>query len=146
MKQIFLFVIAVFAILSCKKDQSPNCYSESAKGRIIGYHPCATYIQANRIKGAGFVVELDKITSKDTVVTYQIPEGLFVFKPEYIDGSYSSYLFRPGIQNLFKVNFNYKVPANGEKTIIVCNGMINTAHFDVAVREREIFVSCITKQ
>ena len=146
MKQIFLFLIAAFTIFGCKKDKSPKCYSETGKGRIIGYDPCAHFKQANRVYGAGFVIELDKTTSKDTVVTYQIPEGLFVFKPEYIDGSYSSYLFRPEVKDLFKINFKYKVAADNEKTTIVCPGNINTADFSAAVRGREIFVSCVSKQ
>ncbi len=146
MKQIFLFLIAVLLLLGCKKDKSPKCYSITGKGRIIGYDPCAHFVQANRVYGAGFVLELDKTTSKDTVVTYQIPEGLFTFKPEYIDGSYSSYLFRPAVQDLFKINFMYKVTADNEKTFIVCSGLVNTADFGAAVRGREIFASCISKQ
>ena len=145
MKQVFFIVVAVFVITGCKKNKVSGCYAETAKGRIIGYHPCGSYVQANRVFGAGFVLELDKTTSKDTVVTYQIPEGLFIFKPEYIDGSYSSYLFRPEVQDLFKINFKYKVAGDNEKTFIVCNGMINTAWYDAAVRNREIFVSCISK-
>ncbi|MBK8712088.1 MAG: hypothetical protein IPL97_09485 [Niastella sp.] len=146
MKQIFLFLFAVTSIFSCKKDKSSKCYSETGKGRIIGYHPCADFVQANKIYGAGFVIELDKATSKDTLVSFQIPEGLFSFKPEYIDGSYSSYLFKPEIQNLFKINFKYKIAGDNEKTNIICNGMVNTAWYDAAIRNREIFVSCISKQ
>jgi hypothetical protein len=146
MQQIFFLIISVLVCASCKKNKMPNCYSTAGKGRIIGYHPCANYIQANRTYGAGFVVEIDKITSKDTIVTFQMPEEVFTFKPEYIDGSYSSYLFRPQVQDLFKINFTYKIAGDNEKTNIVCNGMINTAPYDAAIRNREIFVSCISKQ
>jgi len=81
MKQIFFFLIATLTFFGCKKDKSQKCYSENGKGRIIGYDPCAHFVQANKTYGAGFVLELDKTTSKDTVVTYQIPEGIFTFKP-----------------------------------------------------------------
>ncbi len=146
MKLIFLFLVAAISTFSCKKDKSPKCYSEIGYGRIIGYHPCADFVQANKVYGAGFVIELDKATSMDTLVTFRIPEGLFNFKPEYIDGSYSSYLFKPEIQNLFKINFKYKIAGDNEKTNIICNGMVNTAWYDAVIRNREIFVSCISKQ
>lgn len=146
MKQVFSLALLVFVFGACKKNKTPNCYSTSGKGRIIGYHPCAHYLQANRTYGAGFVVEIDKTISKDTIATFQIPEGLFTFKPEYIDGSYSSYLFRPEVQDMFKITFTYKIAGDNEKTNIVCNGMINTAHYDASVRNREIFISCISKQ
>lgn len=130
---------------SCKKYKNSNCYSTIGKGRIIGYHPCANYVQANRLFGAGFVVEIDKTTTKDTVAAFQIPEEFFVFKPEYIDGSYSSYLFRPEVQDLFKITFAYKIAGINEKTNIVCNGLVNTADYSASIRNREILISCISK-
>ena len=145
MKQIIIIALSLFLIASCKKNKVPNCYPETGKGRIIGYHPCADFVQANKIYGAGFVIEVDKVTSKDTLVSFQIPDGLFNFKPEDIDGSYSSYLFKPEIQNLLKINFKYKVVGDNERTNIICNGMVNTAWYDAAIRNREIFVSCISK-
>ncbi|MGN6533538.1 MAG: hypothetical protein ACTHK0_17485 [Ginsengibacter sp.] len=146
MRQVIFLTLAIFVFAACKKNKTKNCYTTSGKGRIIGYHPCANYFQANHIYGAGFVVEIDKTTTKDTMVTFQIPEGSFTFKPEYIDGSYSLFLFRPEVQDMFKIKFTYKVAVDNEKTNIVCNGMINTAPYDAAVRNREIFVSCISKQ
>lgn len=146
MKHLFFLLLTILTIVGCKKDNTQKCYLKTGKGRIIGYNPCGTYVQANRVNGAGFVIELDKGISKDTVVTYQIPEDLFVFKPEYIDKTYSSFLFRPEVQDLFKINFKYKVATESEKTVIICSGMINTAWYDAAVRNREIFVSCISKQ
>lgn len=146
MKQLLFLAISILVFSGCKKNKTLNCYSTTGKGRIIGYHPCANYIQASRIYGAGFVVEVDKTTSKDTVVTFQIPEGFFILKPEYIDGSYSSYLFRPEVQDMFNINFNYKIAPDDEKTNIICNGMVNIANYSASVRKREIFISCISKQ
>lgn len=146
MKQLLFFILLILVLASCKKNKTANCHSISAKGRIIGYHPCANYIQANRVYGAGFVVEIDKTTSKDTVVTFQIPEGFFILKPDYIDGSYSSYLFRPAVQDMFKINFNFKIAPDNEKTNIICNGMVNTADYTASVRNKEIFISCVSKQ
>ncbi len=141
--KIFYLFISIILFASCKKNKTSNCYSTIGKGKIIGFHPCADYVQANRTYGAGFVLEIDHITTKDTVVTFQIPEGIFTFKPEYL---YSSYLFRPDVQDSFKINFTYKLAADNEKTVLLCNGMTNTAAFNAAVRDREIFISCVTKE
>ena len=90
--------------------------------------------------------EIDKTTKKDTVETFQIPEGFFIFKPEYIDASYSSYLYKPEVQDIFKITFAYKIAEINQKTNIVCNGMVNTADYTASIRNREILISCILKQ
>ena len=146
MKLLFFLTLFILMFSSCKKNKNSNCYSTNGKGRIIGYHPCANYVQANRLFGAGFVVEIDKTTKKDTVETFQIPEGFFIFKPEYIDASYSSYLFKPEVQDIFKITFAYKIAEINQKTNIVCNGMVNTADYTASIRNREILISCILKQ
>ena len=149
MKKPFCLLVVIssmiFASNSCKKnpDTSIQCTGVSANGRIIGYDPCLNYLTFNKVQGAGFVIEVNNGSSKDTVVTYDIPEGLFNFLPQYKDGSYSSYLFRPEVQDLFKIKFNYRLAKDNEKTFVVCGGTINWADFLAAVKEREIITSCI---
>lgn len=137
-----LFLILICAN-SCKKDKA--CVATS-KGRIIGYDPCLNFSTFGKVQGAGFVIEIDNGASKDTTVTYGIPERQFVFQQSYIDPGYSSYLFRPEVQNLFKLKFNYRLAGSNELSFVPCNGMINTAYFQAAVKGREIFVSCISNQ
>ena len=146
MKQIIVITPLVFLITSCKKNKVANCYPENANARIIGYDPCRHFLTFNKVAGAGFVIEIDKGNSKDTVVTYSVPEGVFDFQSNYIDASYSSYLFKPNVQDLFRIKFSYREVTNNEKTFVVCNGMINTAHFFASVKGREIFILCISKQ
>ena len=146
MKQIIVITLLVFLIASCKKNKLSNCYPENANGRIIGYDPCRHFLTFNKVAGAGFVIEIDKGNSKDTVVTYGIPEGVFDFQSNYIDGSYSSYLFKTNVQDLFRIKFSYREVTDNEKTFVVCNGTINTAHFLASVKGKEIFISCISKQ
>jgi hypothetical protein len=135
--------LIVFCFGGCKKDKF--CIA-TAKGRIIGYDPCWYFVNTGKVTGSGFVIEIDHGSSKDTTVTYGLPEGKFVFKQSYIDGSYSSYLFRPEVQDLFKIKFNYRLAKENEKTAIPCLGIINIADFLAAVKGKEIFISCISNQ
>ena len=137
---IILFILTLFS--SCKK-KNDACETANTNGRIIGYDPCRRYDKVP-LKDAGFVIEIDNGTTKDTTVKYGMPENLFVFQPSYIDGSYSSYLFRPEVQDKFKIKFKYKYAADNEKTTVICDGMVNTAHFDAAVKGTEVFLSCIS--
>ena len=126
---------------SCKK----KICDANTNGRIIGYDPCRHYYSGRPIYGSGFVIEIDNGTPKDTVVTYQIPDNLFEFKDSYIDG-YSSFLFRPQVQDMFKIKLSYRYAADNEKTIYASACLAPTGYFDAATRGKEIFISCITKQ
>ncbi len=142
-KSYYLLIPAfLFAIPGCGKNKL-TCENAASTGRIIGYHPCLNYTTFNKVSGAGFVIEIDNGLSKDTTVTYDLSEGLFVFLPAYIDKAYSSFLFRPEVQNLFRIKFNYE--SSNQKTIVLCFNQ-NTADFYRAVREKEIDLSCIDKR
>lgn len=145
MKKAFFFAVIALSLSnsSCKKNR--DCVSTS-KARIIGYDPCRMFTSIGRVEGAGFVLEVENGTAKDTVVTYKIPEGKFVFEAAYVDPAYSSYLFRPEVQDKFKIKMNYRLAGANEQTFVPCNGMINTADFYAAVKGREAFVSCLSNQ
>lgn len=135
-----LLILILF--FSCKK-KSETCETANTSGRIIGYDPCRRYDKVP-LKDAGFVIEIDNGNTKDTAIKYGMPENLFVFQPSYIDGSYSSYLFRPEVQDKFKIKFKYRYAADNEKTTVLCDGMVNVADFNRAVKGKEVFVSCIS--
>lgn len=102
MKKITLSAFAIMLLMltlffSCKKKKGEIYETANTNGRIIGYNPCRHFIDGGKASGTGFVIENDKGTIKDTAVTYNIPENLFVFQYSYIDGSYSSFLFRPEV-------------------------------------------------
>lgn len=141
--RIPIIMLLIFSS-GCDRQQLQRCETAMTHGRIIGYNPCRQYIEWGKVEGAGFVVEIDNGTTKDTTVTFGIPENLFQFHPEYIDGSYSSFVFRPEIQEKLKVNVSFRYAGNNEKTLIFCNGMINTADYDSAVKGKEILVTCIS--
>ena len=146
-KSASFFILIFFMVIAssgCKKSADRQCTGALATGRIIGYDPCLNYTTFNKVDGAGFVIEINNENAKDTVVTYDIPGGLFTFLPQYRDGLYSSYLFRPDVQDLFRIKFNYHFAKPDEKTIVICNGTINTADFSAAVKESEVIVSCIS--
>jgi hypothetical protein len=141
-----ILLLAISLIIEgCKKKNS--CETIISKGRIIGYDPCRYYTPSNKIKNAGFVIEIDNGTSKDTVVNYSIPQDLFDF-PD-IDGftaTNGQFLYPADIQEKFKIKFNYRVTPDNEMTAILCNSMVFTGPFYAAVKDKEIVIFCISKQ
>lgn len=139
---ILVILLILILFFSCKK-KNETCETANTNGRIIGYDPCRRYDKVP-LKDAGFVIEIDNGATKDTTVKYGMPDNLFVFQTSYIDGSYSSYLFRPEVQDKFKIKFKYRYAADNEKTTVICDGMVNTAPFYAAVKGTEVFLSCIS--
>jgi hypothetical protein len=149
MKQITLFLVGVILVtvltfITCCKKQS-HC-DPSSKGRIIGYDPCRHYTTAtSSVQGLGFVIEIDNDTFKDTVVTYEIPNGLFQFP--YIDdfaATNGQFLFASDIQD--KLLIKYRLALESEKTAVLCKANIYIAPFNTAVKGKEIFISCVSGQ
>lgn len=150
MKQIqflgILILSDVFIIAGCRKKNNV-CETVSSKGRIIGYDPCRYYTPTNKRKDAGFVIEIDNGISKDTVVNYSIPEGLFEFPN--INGfgaTNGQFLYAPDIQDKFKIKFNCRFALENEKTAVLCLHNIWTGPFYAAVKGNEIFITCISPQ
>lgn len=134
-------------MLGCKKVKTRTCYTEVGIGRIIGYDPCGHYKAPNKVFGAGFVLEIDRGISKDSVVTYQIPEGLFEFPViDYWATANGAFLFPIELQNRYKISFTYKVATGNDKEGYVCSGNVNLGPYNQAVKERQILVSCISKR
>lgn len=142
----FFFILTTFIGFSCRK-KNVLCETVSSKGRIIGYNPCRYYTPSNKIKDAGFVIEIDNGITKDTVVNYSIPDDLFQFP--YIDDNAATngqFLYILDTQDKFKIKFNYRFALENEKTAVVCRGNIYTAPFDAAIRRKEVFITCISRQ
>lgn len=140
---------SIFCASSCKKHKNVtndvSCENVSSKGRIIGYDPCWYYTPAR--KHTGFVIEIDNGITKDTVVNYSIPENLFQFP--YIDkfaAMNGEFLYPPDIQNKLKIKFNYRFALDSEKTAVPCLANIWTFPFNAAVKNKEIFITCISPQ
>ena len=133
-------------ILGCRKDTSKTCYPEKGVGRIIGYDPCGYYSNPNKVNGAGFVIEIDKGILKDTVLTYQIPDGLFEFPMiDYLSTVNGNYLFSPEFQSRYRINFNYKTATEMEKMGYACPAIVNLGPIYAATKGNQILVSCIVK-
>ena len=143
---LLFFLSSTVMFLGCKKKDN-LCETVSSKGRIIGFDPCRYYTPSNKTEGAGFVIEIDNGTTKDTVVNYSIPQDLFQF-PDIVGfaATNGQFLYAPDIQNKLKIKFNYRFALDNEKTAVLCNGMVWTGPFDAAVKGKEIFITCISQQ
>ena len=146
--QIVMIVLASGGIYSCNKKRDTSCDNPASKGRIIGYDPCRHYSAAtSKVQGLGFVIEIDNGALKDTVVTYEIPDGLFQFPAINMYATISGqFLYAPGIHENFLIKFNYKVAMDFEKTPVICTHNILTIPFERAVKGKEILISCVSKQ
>ena len=93
------------------------------------------------------MIELDKSTSKDTVLTYQIPDNLFIF-PEIdeLKAINGLFLFPVELQNQYKIQFSYKLPSDNEKISFPCLAIVNLGPVYSATKGRQILTSCISKQ
>lgn len=138
--------LTVSTLFGCKKETT-NC-NPTSKGRIIGYDPCRHYSTAtSNVQGSGFVIEIDNDTSKDTVVTYGIPNGLFQF-PAISNYAATNgwFLYAPETQNKLLIKFDYRFAFDNEKSAVLCKDNIYIAPFNSAVKGREIFITCISSR
>lgn len=144
----FLFLILIITFVTgCKKDKRLKCYNTASTGRIIGFDPCSYYKDPSHVYGYGFAIEIDKGTTKDTVATYQIPDGLFVFPPIESWVAYNGeFLFATDLQDRYKISFTYKIASGSELISIVCPGIINLGPYYQAVKNRQVLISCVTKR
>ncbi len=141
-----LFALSLlFLILNTNCKKAKPCYINNCTGRIIGFDPCKNYGYNGKVDGSGFVIERVLNSIKDTVVCYDLPEGLFTFQNSYFNSGYSSYLFEPNTQNLFKINFYFKDLTENEKLFFVCAPLVTTADFNAATKGKQIKTSCLFK-
>ncbi|HEX8607581.1 MAG TPA: hypothetical protein VF679_02950, partial [Pedobacter sp.] len=111
--------------------------------RVIGFDPCRNFLNWPSANGAGFVIEVESVGSRDTFVSYNLPAGLFDFQSQDIT---SSFLFTLEAQERYKVAFAMQEVQPDKKTSVICNGMVWTAPFTAAVKGREIILSCVSRR
>ena len=146
MKVTFLIIGSILIAFGCKKAKTNTRYSEKGIGRIIGYDPCGYYTNPNKVNGAGFVIEIDKGILKDTVLTYQIPDGLFEFPViDYWSTVYGNFLFPSELQSRYRIKFNYKTATENEKMGYACLAIVNAGPIYAATKGNQILVFDIAK-
>ncbi|MDP1763710.1 MAG: hypothetical protein Q8L07_07455 [Sediminibacterium sp.] len=150
-----LFILVSF--FSCNKENTeltqttvvkPNpdsCATVSSKGRIIGFDYCYNFMSAQKVMGAGFIIEIDNGATRDTALTYGIPDSLFQFLPsDRVDGMFP-YLFKPEVQDKFKIKFNYTFTSNNAFHNYDCNVPANIQLPPLfSFRRKEILITCIS--
>ena len=129
------------------KPKPDSCATVSSKGRIIGFDYCYNFMSEKKVIGAGFIIEIDNGATRDTALTYCIPDSLFQFLPsDKVDGKYP-YLFKPEIQDKFKIKFNYTFTISNAFHNYACNV---TTEFQLhplfGVRRKEILLTCVSPQ
>src|SRR5690606_17341964 len=103
---------------------------------IIGVDPCSFPYGHSGTVGSqdGFVLSL--VESSDTVVTYNLPEGIV----ESVDYLENSYLFRQEMRDSLKLILTYRQTSMEEKYYPICLTNIYTGDFNRAVEDRQVVV------
>lgn len=178
-KQIYFGFLAwfiygiVFIILGCTKenanDKKPpvsldsnnpsidSCTNPSTKGRIIGFNPIMCFLNFDSTRftkydsalGPGYLIEVDKDISKDTLICYRMGTNQFQFKPLQ-NNIASLYLFKQEYQDSLKIKFNYHIVV--EKTEIKPFAVTDMEYarfsnwFNYIKDKKEIRLSCVSHQ
>ncbi len=126
----FLSVCALLLLLLAGCHEKEVIPSQNEIAYVIGFHPCT----AHAIKKA-YILELPQ--TKDTVVTYNLPDSLYQFPKE---------LFRDKLIFLFPLSEQKKYPVRltyhqaQQQTLIACTTDIHLVGYDSVVEGREIIV------
>jgi len=115
-------------LVACHKREVAPSQTELAY--VIGFHPCT----AHAIKKA-YVLELTQ--TKDTVVTYNLPDSLYQF-PKELFRDKLNFLFPPSEQKKYPVRLTYHRVQ--QQTLIACTTDIHLVGYNAVVKGREISV------
>jgi len=142
---ILLPALAVFLLFTgCEEDNSDGYGPEEAY--VIGYDPCTViYDTTNNswVGSQGYVVTLSE--REDTVLTYNLPDTLFDFPPEYFcfpcEGSFPRSEWKT-----YKMTIDYEYVEEDEKFFAICLAIIPLWWIDsVTDRGTEIKIINVTR-
>jgi hypothetical protein len=110
-----------FIIFSCSRKEDPI---KHCNGNIIGFDPCSW--NNERISKGYVIISSDK---KLTLKTFNLPDSIYVFKPEYfLDFAETSY-FPVSIRDSFPITITYTIANNDQLVYPGCPAYINESEF-----------------
>ena len=133
-------LISSLSLTNCqKKDVLPStdCTREAY---IIGFDPC------RGTDGKALVIALT--APRDTVLTYNFPEGVYDFPPTIYADPRTSFLFPDSVRRAYKVRLGYRVTPPEELFSGICRANVPLAAFLRAVGngKRQISITCAQKE
>lgn len=134
----FIFITAIFFIVSYSCDKEANEY-QTSEGYIIGFDPCEGDVKTSN---RGFIIACNNL--RDTFVTYNLPDTVFVF-PQYLFSNYIYSCMFPDSEYLnYKIKFQYRFANENEKYYPLCIAIIYTWEFS-QFNDRQVILNEVTK-
>jgi hypothetical protein len=132
----------IFLLAITCQEESIEHYTDqnkSADGFIIGFDPCTI----NHNYGTGYVI----ITTdfKDTLVTYNFPDTIFYFPPEYFQNYRSSAYFPDSALDDFRTKIIYRKAKENELNVNACTHDINQSDFYRQFDNNQVIIISATK-
>jgi hypothetical protein len=118
----------------CKRHESDNLYKE---GYVVGFEPCS-YQHNYKL---GFAIITSDLS--DTLMTYNLPDSIFVFPPEYFYNYYNSGYFPSKARYEFKIKFTYTIANKDQQVYNLCTPDINESDFNKAV---QVIMTSVAKE
>jgi len=141
MKGITLFTLVLVILLcsNCSSDSAAEKDSEtppvSRDAFVVGFDQCAMY--------EGRILAI--VEPKDTVITYNFPDSVYVFSDEYFSNYQFDCLFPKEALDKFPVKVKYRPSKTDELTTHICSGDIYTSRLSPLVKEKQVVIVSIEK-
>jgi hypothetical protein len=129
--KIILFLSLLFIMCSRHENDDPYKY-----GYIVGFEPCS-YQHNDKLGFAIITTDL-----RDTLMTYNLPDSIFVFPPEYFNNYYNSGYFPSKARYEFKIKFTYTIANKDQQVFNLCTADINSSDFN---NSTQVILTSMTK-
>jgi len=126
-----VFALLLLLLAGCRKNEVTP--SQTQLAYIIGFHPCTA-----KSAQKGFVLELTQ--TKDTVVTYNLPDSLYQFPKELFRDYQFYFLFSASERKKYPLLLTYRETSQSEKLYVTCTADINLADFQHFTKGRQIVI------
>jgi hypothetical protein len=122
---MLLYLIVLF-VLGCEKPKTvesiaPVSYQTANYHYIVGYDACSgvEIVEDETSKAKGYLLISDDL--KDTLLTYNLPDSLFVFPIEIMPTNVFGFNFFPEQYRFkYKIQMNYQIASEGQKIAFPC--------------------------
>jgi hypothetical protein len=131
MRVTYLLIFCLLSV-SCARSDNKIYYAE---GFIVGFDPCTGAYPEDYNKGFIIITQ-----SKDTLLTYNLPNGIYSFPISYFTSYKNTFLFPDSVKENFKIDFSYSIVPDNEKKASFCFGDIYQGDFISFVRDRQITI------
>ncbi len=119
----------------CNRNDNNDNISPK-EGYIVGFDPCS-YQHNYKIGFAIITTDL-----KDTLITYNLPDSIYTFPPEYFNNYASTGYFPSKARYEFKIRFTYRIAAEDEKVYNLCTADINESDF---YKAKQVIIETVLK-